>query len=74
MDYCAVGSVLDLMTVIRRPLTEDEIAALSGPVLEGLQYLHKEGIIHRDLKSANILLNDHFEPKIGRNTLLRSAC
>ncbi|KAK6789122.1 hypothetical protein RDI58_012921 [Solanum bulbocastanum] len=31
----------------------------------GLQYLHTSGIIHRDVKSRNILLDENFVPKIA---------
>ena len=65
MDYCAAGSVLDLMKTLRRTLQEEEIAVIILSVLKGLTYLHREGIIHRDLKGANILLSDSMEPKIG---------
>lgn len=34
-------------------------------VLNALEYAHQQGIIHRDLKLENILLNADREPKIG---------
>lgn len=36
-------------------------------IAEGLDYLHNElsrPVIHRDIKSSNILLSDGFEPKV----------
>jgi serine/threonine kinase 3 len=47
-----MGSVLDLMTLTKRTLTEDQIAAVIRDSLMGLLYLHKAQIIHRDLKSG----------------------
>lgn len=34
-------------------------------VLAGMEFLHAQNVIHRDLKSANILLDENFQPRIA---------
>lgn len=47
-----------LLEVIRRdgPLASDKIRRLFGQLLSGLSAAHDAGLIHRDIKSANLLL------------------
>ena len=47
------------------------IKCIMYQILEGLQYLHSNNIIHRDIKTANILLNNKGEIKIGDFGLAR---
>lgn len=54
-----------LLIVHKKPLREDEIACIVQEVLTGLDYLHSEKRIHRDIKAANILLTDSGGVKIG---------
>ncbi|KAJ3071965.1 putative protein serine/threonine kinase, partial [Rhizoclosmatium hyalinum] len=54
MEYCAGGSCLDLIKL--GPLSEIHIAVILRETLEGLKYIHSQNKIHRDIKSANILL------------------
>jgi len=45
MEYC-LGSASDIIEVHKRPLMEEEIAAICDGVLRGLNYLHSLGRIH----------------------------
>lgn len=65
MDYCAAGSVADLMTICELTLLEDEIADVAAATLLGLEYLHSIRLIHRDLKAGNILLAEDGAAKLA---------
>jgi len=54
MEYLGGGSALDLMKT--GPFEEHYIAIILREILRGLDYLHSEGKLHRDIKGAACLL------------------
>ncbi|OCF39778.1 STE/STE20/PAKA protein kinase [Kwoniella heveanensis CBS 569] len=62
MEYMEGGSLTDVVTA--HCMSEAQIAAVSREVCEGLRHLHSKGVIHRDIKSDNILLSINGDVKL----------
>ncbi|KAF9969302.1 hypothetical protein BGZ73_008393 [Actinomortierella ambigua] len=63
MDYADGGS---LQSAIKRRQVSDwpTRTRIAHEIAQGLAYIHQENILHRDLKSGNVLLTRHKEVKL----------
>ncbi|XP_005092368.1 cyclin-dependent kinase 10 [Aplysia californica] len=70
MEYCEqdLASLLDNMAA---PFSEPQVKCIMLQVCSGLQYLHENFIIHRDLKVSNLLMTDKGCVKIADFGLAR---
>nr|CAD7410406.1 unnamed protein product [Timema cristinae] len=70
MEYCEqdLASLLDNM---QAPFSESQVKCIMLQVLRGLRYLHRNFIVHRDLKVSNLLMTDKGCVKIADFGLAR---
>jgi serine/threonine-protein kinase ULK4 len=65
MEYCATGDLSRCLWQNKNNLySERTIKTISTQLLSGLQALHKNGIIHCNLKPSNILIDEYGNVKI----------
>lgn len=63
MEYLEKGSLAD--RIARGPLPVDEAVSLFRDVATGLVHAHGKGVLHCDLKPANILLDQDGKPRLA---------
>ena len=59
-EYCNGGSLYDYLTYLQKDkkIISEEIGQyIMKQLIEAIKYLHNEGIVHREIKPANIFLN-----------------
>ena len=65
MELMPGGSLTDIVQETSVKLSEANIAQIMKQTLEGLEYIHSKHIIHRDIKSDNVLIGARGEVKIA---------
>ncbi|XP_055362091.1 hormonally up-regulated neu tumor-associated kinase isoform X2 [Betta splendens] len=63
MELCAGGDLMDRICE-RKRLEEREVRRYTRQILSAVEHLHKHGVVHRDLKIENFLLDEHNNIKI----------
>eukprot|EP01080_Neovahlkampfia_damariscottae_P003712 gene3712-6601_t len=56
MEYCNGGDLENFIKNCKRPMKDETILDWMIQITNGLEYLHSLGIIHRDIKTRNILI------------------
>ncbi|GAA5830896.1 hypothetical protein JCM5353_002641 [Sporobolomyces roseus] len=63
-ELCAGGELFDYL-VEKGRLSISETRTIFGELVVGIGYLHGEGVVHRDLKLENVLLDERCRVKIA---------
>lgn len=63
--YYKNGTLKDKLSCFESPLTIKEILRYSFYILRGLHHIHKDGLLHQDLKPDNIMISDTDEAMIA---------
>ena len=72
LEYMNMGSLRDCVER-HGPLPEDAIRVVAKQLLVGLDYLHKKGVLHRDIKPDNFLASTDGHVKIADFGLAQNA-
>ncbi|XP_061194522.1 serine/threonine-protein kinase 10-like [Saccostrea echinata] len=65
IEFCGGGAIDSIMVELEKPLTENQIRYVCNNMCSGLEFLHNNKVIHRDLKAGNVLLTSEGDVKLA---------
>lgn len=65
LEYCSGGSLRQYYKKLNHGLPEHQIIQYVKLILLGLNYLHEQGVVHRDVKAANVLIDANDNIKLA---------
>ncbi|XP_033757538.1 serine/threonine-protein kinase 10-like isoform X4 [Pecten maximus] len=65
IEFCGGGALDSIMVDLEKPLTESMIRYVCHEICVALHFLHKNHVIHRDIKAGNVLLTLEGEVKLA---------
>ncbi|GAB4449219.1 MAG: hypothetical protein OHK0041_10270 [Anaerolineales bacterium] len=68
MEYIPGGTLKD---AVDQKLPWQTAAAILAPIARALEYVHRQQIVHRDVKPSNILLQEDFRPMLSDFGILK---
>jgi serine/threonine-protein kinase len=65
MEYAPLGDLRKYLTATGKPLSSETGALFLKQALEGIDFIHATGVLHRDIKPDNILLINEKEIRLA---------
>lgn len=62
-EYASQGEIFDHLVANGR-MREDEAARVFSQMVSAVEFCHRNGIVHRDLKAENVLLDHELNVKV----------
>jgi len=65
MEYADGGTLAQLLGPRQTPLSERAVLHVWAQLCSALAHMHSRGVLHRDLKTANVFLTSSLQVKVG---------
>jgi serine/threonine-protein kinase len=72
MEYCGRGTLASILEQ-DKALSPERVAAIGSTICDALSYAHAAGVVHRDVKPANVLVAADGTLKVGDFGIAKAA-